>query len=245
MIVSFIPMLCIAAAYYYMNRADPDCGTTFTWVTQGDGPEERLDGGLGDHRRRRAGHAQPRLRRRPVHVPALRLGRRRRQQVGGARRRDRLDRRHDLDLLGRRRALGPHAADPAVDRDLHARRCSPSSRSTRCTPRARPARSSRRSRGSTHSPSRRQRAHRRGAARQSSSTGAGTRASRSTRRPRTRPRPPASAAIVSTFMLVGIYVLVTTAAQAFAGPQAPDRQPRRHLRAARQAACSAAGSTSY
>ncbi|HEY7151116.1 MAG TPA: hypothetical protein VH391_05500 [Solirubrobacterales bacterium] len=34
MIVAFIPMLLIAAAYYYMNKADPDCGTSFTWVTR-------------------------------------------------------------------------------------------------------------------------------------------------------------------------------------------------------------------
>jgi amino acid transporter len=38
MIVAFIPMLLIAAAYYYMNRADPDCGTSFTWVTRAMGP---------------------------------------------------------------------------------------------------------------------------------------------------------------------------------------------------------------
>ena len=38
LIVSFIPMLLIAAAYYYLNRADPDCGTTFTWVTRALGP---------------------------------------------------------------------------------------------------------------------------------------------------------------------------------------------------------------
>jgi amino acid transporter len=38
MIVSFIPMLFIAAGYYYMNRADPDCGTSFTWVTKAMGP---------------------------------------------------------------------------------------------------------------------------------------------------------------------------------------------------------------
>jgi amino acid transporter len=38
MIVSFIPMLLIASAYYYMNRADPDCGTSFTWVTRAMGP---------------------------------------------------------------------------------------------------------------------------------------------------------------------------------------------------------------
>ena len=39
MIVSFFPMLCIAAAYYYLNRADPDCGTTFTWVSKAMGPK--------------------------------------------------------------------------------------------------------------------------------------------------------------------------------------------------------------
>ena len=38
MIVAFIPMLCIAVAYYYMNRADPDCGTSFTWVARAMGP---------------------------------------------------------------------------------------------------------------------------------------------------------------------------------------------------------------
>jgi amino acid transporter len=35
---AFIPMLFIAASYYYMNRADPDCGTTFSWVTKAMGP---------------------------------------------------------------------------------------------------------------------------------------------------------------------------------------------------------------
>jgi hypothetical protein len=35
---AFIPMAMIAAAYYYMNRADPDCGTTFAWVTKAMGP---------------------------------------------------------------------------------------------------------------------------------------------------------------------------------------------------------------
>ena len=34
----FIPMLLIAAAYNYMNKADPDCGTSFTWVTRAMGP---------------------------------------------------------------------------------------------------------------------------------------------------------------------------------------------------------------
>lgn len=38
LIVSFLPMLCIAGAFYYMNRADQDCGTTFSWVTRAMGP---------------------------------------------------------------------------------------------------------------------------------------------------------------------------------------------------------------
>ena len=38
MLVAFVPMLLIASAYYYMNRADPDCGTTFAWVTRAHGP---------------------------------------------------------------------------------------------------------------------------------------------------------------------------------------------------------------
>jgi amino acid transporter len=36
--VSFIPMLFIAAGFYYMNKADPDCGTTFSWSTKAFGP---------------------------------------------------------------------------------------------------------------------------------------------------------------------------------------------------------------
>ena len=38
LIVSFLPMFLIAASFYYMNRADPDCGTTFKWVTTALGP---------------------------------------------------------------------------------------------------------------------------------------------------------------------------------------------------------------
>ena len=43
--VAFLPMLCIAFAYYYMNRQDPDCGTTFTWVTSAMGPSIGWIGG--------------------------------------------------------------------------------------------------------------------------------------------------------------------------------------------------------
>ncbi|HUK63700.1 MAG TPA: amino acid permease, partial [Dongiaceae bacterium] len=36
--LAFLPMLGIAFSYYAMNRVDPDCGTTFTWVTRSMGP---------------------------------------------------------------------------------------------------------------------------------------------------------------------------------------------------------------
>ncbi len=36
--VTFVPMLFIAAGFYYMNKADPDCGTTFSWTTKAFGP---------------------------------------------------------------------------------------------------------------------------------------------------------------------------------------------------------------
>ncbi len=45
MIVAFIPMLFIAVACYHMNRADPDCGTTFSWVTRSMGPRAGWMGG--------------------------------------------------------------------------------------------------------------------------------------------------------------------------------------------------------
>jgi amino acid transporter len=38
LLISFVPMFFIAGAFYYMNRADQDCGTTFSWVTRALGP---------------------------------------------------------------------------------------------------------------------------------------------------------------------------------------------------------------
>ncbi|QGV82319.1 APC family permease [Streptomyces ficellus] len=38
MIASFVPMLLIASAFFYLNRVDRDCGTTFSWVTRAMGP---------------------------------------------------------------------------------------------------------------------------------------------------------------------------------------------------------------
>jgi amino acid transporter len=45
MLVAFVPMLLIASAYYYLNRADPDCGTTFSWATRALGPSVGWIGG--------------------------------------------------------------------------------------------------------------------------------------------------------------------------------------------------------
>jgi amino acid transporter len=39
LIVSFVPMFFIASAFYYMNKADQDCGTSFSWVTRSIGPQ--------------------------------------------------------------------------------------------------------------------------------------------------------------------------------------------------------------
>ncbi len=38
LLVSFLPMLLIAGAFAALNRVDPDCGTTFSWVTRAFGP---------------------------------------------------------------------------------------------------------------------------------------------------------------------------------------------------------------
>ncbi|RYB92005.1 APC family permease [Nocardioides oleivorans] len=38
LLASFVPMALIAAAFLYLNRVDPDCGTTFSWVTRAMGP---------------------------------------------------------------------------------------------------------------------------------------------------------------------------------------------------------------
>lgn len=36
--LAFVPMLFVATAYLFMNKADPDCGTSFAWVGKAMGP---------------------------------------------------------------------------------------------------------------------------------------------------------------------------------------------------------------
>ena len=47
LIVSFLPMLCIAYAFRELNQADPDCGITFTWAARAFGPRTGWMGGWG------------------------------------------------------------------------------------------------------------------------------------------------------------------------------------------------------
>ncbi|MCU1453039.1 MAG: amino acid transporter [Acidimicrobiales bacterium] len=47
MILAFIPMICIAYAYQELNKEVPDCGTTFTWAAKAFGPRAGWLGGWG------------------------------------------------------------------------------------------------------------------------------------------------------------------------------------------------------
>jgi amino acid transporter len=47
MLLAFIPMFFIAIAYQQLNKAEPDCGTTFTWATRAFGPRAGWIGGWG------------------------------------------------------------------------------------------------------------------------------------------------------------------------------------------------------
>src|SRR4249919_777518 len=44
-ILAFVPMLFTAIGYSELNKADPDCGTTFTWATRAFGPKTGWFGG--------------------------------------------------------------------------------------------------------------------------------------------------------------------------------------------------------
>ena len=46
-VLAFVPMLLIAYGYKELNRADPDCGTTFTWASRAFGPRTGWIGGWG------------------------------------------------------------------------------------------------------------------------------------------------------------------------------------------------------
>ncbi len=78
-ILAFVPMILTSIGYSELNKADPDCGTTFTWATRAFSPSRGLGGRLGHRRRRRPGHGQPGPGRRAVHLPAVQRQRHRAQ----------------------------------------------------------------------------------------------------------------------------------------------------------------------
>ncbi len=46
-VLAFIPMLFTSIGYSELNKADPDCGTTFTWASRAFGPKTGWAGGWG------------------------------------------------------------------------------------------------------------------------------------------------------------------------------------------------------
>src|SRR5487761_2019874 len=44
-VLAFVPMLLTSIGYSELNKADPDCGTTFTWATRTFGPRTGWAGG--------------------------------------------------------------------------------------------------------------------------------------------------------------------------------------------------------
>lgn len=47
LLLAFVPMFCIAYAYRELNAVDPDCGTTFSWATRAFGARAGWMGGWG------------------------------------------------------------------------------------------------------------------------------------------------------------------------------------------------------
>lgn len=45
LLLAFVPMMCVAVAFAQLNRVDPDCGTTFTWAARAFGPRTGWLGG--------------------------------------------------------------------------------------------------------------------------------------------------------------------------------------------------------
>ena len=117
MIVSFIPILFVSVGYRFLNLADPDAGTTFAWVTRALGPWLGWVKRLGDRPGRRDRDGIAGRDREHVHILALE---RHPIDLRPDHGRGDLDRRDDVDLLPRDRALRPDPAVPAQPGDLHA-----------------------------------------------------------------------------------------------------------------------------
>ena len=121
--LAFIPMFFSAWANKEMNRADPDCGSSFTWAARALGPKTGwYAGGWGTIASDLLAMASQSQIAGPVLLPAHRgqVDRRQRDQPVGADRRHRLDRHPHLHLLPRHPGLRATPGHPAGGRDLHA-----------------------------------------------------------------------------------------------------------------------------
>ena len=218
MLLAFIPMMFVAIGYQQLNKVMPDCGTTFTWGTKAFGPKIGWMGGWGiiaadvivmanlaqiaasyifHVLRRRTG--RPRANGGPSLAGVLWI-------VAMA-----------LHLLHRHRDQRRHPVRPARDRAGHAGHLQlhrPGQGLRPAAPRRRP--STRRGRGSTRSTPR-------FAALTSGMLTAifiywgWDTAVSVNEETRDKSRAPGTAAVTSTVVLLLVYVLVTVAAQAFAG----------------------------
>jgi amino acid transporter len=47
MLLAFVPIVCVAVGFQQLNRVMPDCGTTFTWVSKAFGPKTGWVAGWG------------------------------------------------------------------------------------------------------------------------------------------------------------------------------------------------------
>ena len=116
LIVSLLPMLCIAYAFRELNKADPDCGITFTWAARAFGPRTGWMGGSGDHRGRRHRHGEPVPDRWALLSCSVRRLWSSVLHLLGHLRRCRVYRAVDRDLLSGHRGLGPSATGAAGHR---------------------------------------------------------------------------------------------------------------------------------
>src|SRR5664279_3877670 len=46
-VLAFVPILFVSVGYQQLNKAEPDCGTTFTWAAKAFGPKAGWMGGWG------------------------------------------------------------------------------------------------------------------------------------------------------------------------------------------------------
>ena len=117
-VLAFVPMLLTSIGYSELNKADPDCGTTFTWATRAFGPKTGWFGGwaivVADVL------VMASLAQVASQYVFLLFGatghRKQRDQRLGAARRHHLDHPDDRHLLRRHRGVGELPEDPARHR---------------------------------------------------------------------------------------------------------------------------------